>query len=121
MLNGSCKYCGQVQNVEAESQEEADKKATELCGCDEAIKAKQHDLLIKRINELCFASKEDTGFAPIDEDTYKLICILADKVIDEDIEGVRLDLYDRTVKISKSSKGVVKYKQSKLVEVGVNG
>lgn len=37
---GVCKYCGQIQNVTAESQEEADKLATNRCYCQGATKAK---------------------------------------------------------------------------------
>lgn len=121
MMKGECKFCGQMQNVEAENQEDADAKATELCGCDLANKQKQHDEVIKKINDMCFAPKADTGFQPVAEDTYKLICILADKVIDQDIEAVKLELSDRTVKINVNAKGVVKFRQRRIIEIGIDG
>ena len=121
MIQGECKYCGQLQNIDAETKEEADQKATEMCECDQAAKEKQHKVVIQRIDQICHASSQDTGFTPIDDDTYKLVCILADKIIDEELEFVKIELSDRILSISKTTKGVVKFRQKKTVEVGIDG
>lgn len=121
MMTGICKYCGQAQNVEASTKEEANKKATETCNCDRAIIEKNYMEFCNAISDLVFAQKEDTGFTPLSNDDYKMICVMADKLIRHEIQGMTIKLSDRILKLSLDKDGNAKFRQSKTVEVGVNG
>ena len=121
MMNGVCRYCGQMQNVEAETQEDADNKATEMCDCPQAIKDRSLDSFCEKVATIVFDTAEETGFEPLSNEQYKLICVLADKIFQKEINGVTVKLDDRTLKLSKDKDGYVKFRQTKTLEVGTDG
>lgn len=118
MLNGACKYCGQVQSVDAKDQAMADKMATENCNCPDAIRGRRKDRLIEQIADIAEADYEDTGFYPMSDDIYKLVCILAEKCVDGELRSIKLTIEDRTITIKSSSKGDVSFNQTRTIEVG---
>lgn len=121
MITGVCAYCGQAQNVEAQNQEEANQKATEMCSCDKSVSSRYIIEFGKKVNEIITAPERTTGFSPLNEDYYKLIMVMADQVNTGFIDAVSFKLDDRTIKITPRNEGGLKFKQSKTVECNVDG
>jgi len=62
VMNGVCKYCGQIISVSADTQDVADKLATEMCNCELAKIAARTTRNIgeaKRLTEELFPASED--------------------------------------------------------------
>lgn len=121
MLTGECRYCGQTQNVEAESKDDADRKATELCGCSQAIEERNYLKFCEKIGNLVTAPREETGFTPLQDNEYKLICVMADQMVRGPVTGAVIKLPDRKLTLSINDKNEPKFKQTKTVECGIDG
>lgn len=81
---GSCKYCGQILKNDArfESQDDADRWATENCGCSGArIERKRREQIENaqaRVEELFRTRCDEYGLRPVEDE--KVIHILYDLV-----------------------------------------
>ena len=105
-MEGSCKYCGQIINVEAETQTEADEKATMECGCGAAKLAQKRSRNISEAKELIlslFPESEDE--APTIVSLHRMV----DEIGSGRYSGVSVQLDGcTTCKISRTVKGNIK-------------
>ena len=105
-MEGSCKYCGQIINVEAETQTEADEKATMECGCGAAKLAQKRNRNISEAKELILSL-----FPDADEDAPVIVSLhrMVDEIGSGRYSGVSVQLDGcTTCKISRTVKGNIK-------------
>lgn len=94
MVEGMCRYCGQVQVVKASEPLEgnaADEWITRHCKCEDAAKARIAEVMEERIEALlndCRAA----GFAPESAKTVEIVARIAYSVLNEAIDKVTLTL-----------------------------
>lgn len=94
MVEGVCRYCGQVQVVKASEPLEgnaADEWITRHCKCDEAAKARIAEAMEERIEALLNACRV-AGFEPESAETVEIVAQIAHSVLDEVIDKVTLTL-----------------------------
>lgn len=84
MNYGTCRYCGQVVNLEydEQTQEAADFAASEQCSCDEAKRErgvrKRIDAAKDRIRKIFGADAEKYGFQPVTVESLQMLDSLAE-------------------------------------------
>lgn len=99
---GRCKYCGVERSVIAENQEDADLQVEKACDCSGADKAEKKKLLHKTLDELAGSKAADLGFTSLDPDTYQIVKMLGDKVVDEIITKVNLKIAGTVIVITNT-------------------
>lgn len=90
MLEGTCKYCGQSQLVEAETESEANNKATSICKCEEGQASRRIETAKSHV---------ETKFEEFSKETIELIQSIVAGVNYGVIDSATLKL-SRTVKVS---------------------
>lgn len=100
---GVCKYCGQIQNVTAESQEEADKLATNRCYCQGATKAKKREAMLRNAKVISLNG---------DENLAALMIAAGDMILEEEIRGITIFAGNVRYKISANSDGYIKFQRT---------
>ena len=95
---GTCKYCGAVQPIMAESQEAADEQISAKCDCGSASTAQKKAKLMERINYIA-AGKYNPAFAELTEDQTKILRQGGNDVMAGICTGVTFEFYDSKVKI----------------------
>lgn len=118
MFIGSCKYCGQVVEVNhvCDSQEEANELATKNCSCDAAKKARHIEESVisakAKLEELCGSESRFYGFSELSDETIaaleNIIELIGSGIIGDTSCKVGLG----TVKISMNIAGDIKIKRS---------
>ncbi len=105
---GTCKHCGWVQPVMAESQEAADGIIEKKCSCGGYERG-------SRLLQLNAALRDTVGeecgvydLQPLEEDIVTFLYTAGALVVDNRIQKMPVDVDGATVKISVSPKGVVK-------------
>lgn len=84
MNYGTCRYCGQVVNLDydEQTQESADFAASEQCSCDEAKRErgvrKRIDAAKDRIRKIFGADAEKYGFQPVSVASLQMLDALAE-------------------------------------------
>lgn len=84
MNYGTCRYCGQVVNLDydEQTQEAADFAASEQCSCDEAKREcgvrKRIDAAKDRIRKIFGADAEKYGFQPVSAESLQMLDALAE-------------------------------------------
>lgn len=107
-FEGTCRFCGQIQPVMAESPEEADSIVTDRCNCDGAIFEKRKACLKENIAEVAGAGCEKYGFNPLDVEITNLLYAAGVMVMLDKMQQISVSADGTAVKISVNTKGQVK-------------
>lgn len=94
MVEGVCRYCGQVQVVKASEPLEgnaADEWITRHCKCEDAAKARTAEAMEERIEAL-LNDCQSMGFKPENAETVEIVTQIAHSVLAEVIGNVALTL-----------------------------
>ena len=119
-MEGICKGCGQIQEVSASTQKEADIKATLACNCGEAEKLRKRQQLMNDIDLLCGPFSADRGFEPIEQETIDRIKEAADLVFKNKFEKATFSVAGTVVTIKRDSKKVTASRKMTIVAEGVS-
>ena len=105
-MEGSCKYCGQIINVEADTQTEADKRATMECSCTAAKLAQKRNRKISEAKEFILGLfPESDSEAPTIVSLHRMV----DEIDSGRYSGASVQLDGCTsCKISRTTKGNIK-------------
>lgn len=103
---GYCPYCGQMQMVEAATDEEANYKAVQNCNCDGSKKARSAGQCRENIREICGAGANDYQMDVLDEEVIEVLQELGGFAVYDNIESAVIRLADSTVTIKQTKDGV---------------
>ena len=103
---GICPYCGQMQMVEAVTDEEANYKAVQNCNCDGSKKARSAGQCRDNIREICGTVANDYQMDVLDEEVIDALQELGNLVTYDNIESAVIRLADSTVTIKQTKEGV---------------
>lgn len=112
---GTCRYCGQVHAVVAETAEEADRLAIDSCNCEAAIRHQRRKQAVEKITLLKELPEEQTGFRPVSEELCMLLRILGERMADGQIDNVSLTAEGRRIGM-KTKADTIKISQQKTVK-----
>ena len=112
MMTGFCRVCGTGQTIAAETQEEADQKATETCNCAEGKAERLRLEFRKQIRESA-AEHKAKEITPLDDETLRIVLELADLVI-----AGRLKWEEQEIEIKRTASGL-RFSRKKRLEVTV--
>lgn len=101
---GTCMFCGQTRLVEAETQKEADRLASENCTCDNKLKKVRQ--CVDNIEQLCGESAKDWGMDVVVDDVIKSIKTAGELCVLGYIETATFRLPDSTIAIRQIKEGV---------------
>lgn len=107
-FEGTCRFCGQIQPVMAESFEAADLIVTDRCNCDGAALEKRKACLRENIVEVAGSGCEKYGFNPLDIEIIDLIYAAGVMVMNDEVQQISICADGTVVKISINTKGQVK-------------
>ena len=122
VMFGACRFCGQTQQVRAETQEEADARATLLCRCHGALQAKHVTEIIRdakdKADDLLGEIGEADGFVPVeDENVRALIDAAIERAAYGDLREAAFQITGHgAVKIKRTDKGGVKIERSRTLK-----
>ncbi len=120
MMNGSCPYCGQVIAVKAMDQRDADLKAADKCGCDEAKRAQRFKEAAAYLQQI--SSGEDCrelGFMELNEKQIQLANLALETVCKYNVSSVQINLEDSALKITAKAEGKIAVIRTKKVQMRV--
>lgn len=103
---GFCLYCGQMQMVEAATDEEANYKAVQNCNCDGSKKARSAGLCRDNIREICGTGAGDYQMEVISEEIVDILQELGNLTVYDNIQSAVIKLADSTVTIRQTQGGV---------------
>ena len=103
---GFCPYCGQMQMVEAVTDEEANYKAIQNCNCDGSKKARSAGQCRDNIREICGTGANDDQMDVLDEEVIDALQELGNLITYDNIESAVIRLADSTVTIKQTKEGV---------------
>lgn len=106
-MQGVCRGCGQLQEVTAKTQKEADRKATEMCNCGEAEKVRKHADLMNVIEQICGDAGKEKGLDPVEPETIQRIKEAATLVFKNKFEKASFSVEGSLITIKKSKDHVV--------------
>lgn len=112
VLTGSCIYCGQIRQIEGQegmSEEERNRKATELCDCKEAKTAQEK--AEKNIHQM---------FGEDFPETEEILLAAVKYIESGDIDSITIDTGMRVKgKVSMTSKGNIKVERTKTLKTSL--
>lgn len=117
-MDGVCRFCGQVQTVQASSQEEANEIATLSCNCDEAEAYRRREDLKMLINSTCQDLPEDCGFANMSVGQVKALQNLGSMIADGFIMKATVDIADSRCMINRKKDGSFTFRRNKVLCLG---
>ena len=94
---GVCRYCGSTINIMANSQEEADRLATESCKCEASELDRKRDCLMQNIEDIC----ENFGIRAMDREEIDAVLLIGDQMFKADINSIRVDFGHSSIRIWK--------------------
>ena len=115
---GICKFCGQVQTVQAGSQEEANRAATLNCNCDDAEAYRRREDLMTLINSTCQDLPEDCGFVNMSVGQIKALRDLGSMVADGFVMKATVDIADSRCMINRKKDGSFTFRRNKVLCLG---
>jgi hypothetical protein len=115
---GVCRFCGQVQTVQASSQEEANEIATLSCNCDEAEAYRRREELMTLIDSTCQDLPEDCGFVNMSVGQIKALRALGSMVADGFIMKATIDIADSRCMINRKKDGSFTFRRNKVLCLG---
>lgn len=89
---GKCAYCGNMQEVFTESQQEADRIVTESCKCDRAMTEDKKKALKVSLENLLGEESIEDGFTPVDETSRKHIESIGNLIIEGAMQSATFKL-----------------------------
>lgn len=118
VLTGSCIYCGQIRQIEGQegmSEEERNRKATELCDCKEAKtaqeKAETRTKAEKNIHQM---------FGEDFPETEEILLAAVKYIESGEIDSITIDTGMRVKgKVSMTSKGNIKVERTKTLKTSL--
>lgn len=122
VMMGACRFCGQTLSVHAETQEEADARATLHCRCPGALQAKRVTEIIRdakdKADDLLGEIGEADGFVPVeDENVRALIDAAIERAAYGDLREAAFQITGHgAVKIKRTDKGGVKIERSRTLK-----
>lgn len=119
-IEGICQGCGQIVSVEAETQEEADNKATRNCNCDRAKQVQSYDRLMEQIDEFCADGCEELGFSPLPDKTIFSIKTTATQILENNIDKSTFQVEGTTISIVRREKNVIVSRKKTLKVEGAS-
>ena len=106
VVRGVCSYCGQTQMVEADSDEEANRIATENCRCDAGKKARNARQCADNIEQICGSNAKEYGMEAVITDIIEALQGLGSLCVYGYIEAASIRLPDSTIAIKQTKDGV---------------
>lgn len=119
MMEGICKYCGQISAVNAETKEEADAIATKQCNCDEGNTGRNRMMLRERVRAVLFAAENESGMPRMSDESFELCQDLADRVLCGELGEVKLTIQGTGIKIKRTKHGVSFSREQKKTQEAV--
>lgn len=122
IMMGVCRFCGQVQQVRAETQEEADAKAALYCKCDGAAQTRRVMETIRdardKAEDLLGEGGALDGFVPVtDEGVRALIDAAIERAAFGEIREAAFQIIGHgAVKITRTKSGGVKIERSRTLK-----
>lgn len=117
MITGFCAVCGTGQTMQAETQEEADRKATETCNCPEGKLERIRQDFRRKIRDSASEYKEKE-ITPLDDETVRIVLELADLVIAGRLNVASITWEEQEIEIKRTSSGL-KFSRKKRLEVTI--
>lgn len=96
---GVCRYCGSIINIMANSQEEADRLATESCKCEASELDRKRDCLMKNM----------------EREEIDAVLLIGDQMFKADINSVQIGFDHSSIRIWKTG-DKIKVKRTAKVE-----
>ena len=103
-MTGACLFCGQTRIVEAESQREADRLASELCTCDNSLKKARQ--LWDNIDQLCGETARSYGMDIVAEEVKEELKQIGTLCIHGLVEAATIRISDSSITIKQVKDGV---------------
>lgn len=117
MMTGFCTACGTGQTVYAETQEEADRKATTTCKCTEGKPERIRRKFRREIRDSAAQHKEKE-ITPLDDETIRIVLELADLVIAGRLNVASVTWEEQEIEIKRTSSGL-RFSRKKRLEVSI--
>lgn len=120
MMNGSCPYCGQVIAVKAMDQRDADLKAADKCGCDEAKRAQRFTEANTYLQHITSGEEcREAGFMELSDKQAQLANLALETVCKDNVASVQINLEDSTLKVAAKAEGKIGVIRTKKVQMRV--
>lgn len=100
VMQGVCEYCGQVQNVRALDQTEADQIASDNCNCPESKLVQKKKRVFEDIEEI---SQGNAYAPPLGYKTVELLKLAAEEVIKTGLSSATFKVGQSTINIKETS------------------
>lgn len=107
-FEGVCRFCGQIQTVEAADQHQADNIATYQCTCPDGSRARRIYKLEENIDAICGQGAEEYGLEPVDKDVQMVLNEIGGLAMADRLQSASININDTVVKIIVNTKGAVK-------------
>lgn len=108
IYEGVCMYCGTVEPVMADSQEEANYIVSKKCTCPGALLEERQEQLTQNLQLTIGPECEEAGLEAFDADIVDTIAILAKFVLQDRLQQISVACGKTTLKIAINTKGQVK-------------
>lgn len=105
-MEGYCPFCGQMQMVEATTEEEANSKAAENCNRDGSKKARSAKQCKDNIQEICGPNANEYQMDVLDEEVIEIIKDLGSMCVYDNIEAASIRMPDSVVALKQTKDGV---------------
>ena len=109
---GACQYCGSMINIMANSQEEADRLATESCKCEASELDRKRDCLMKNIEDIC---KNSQSMRAMERKEIDAVLLIGDQALRAGINSVQIGFDHSSIRIWKAG-DKIKVKRTAKVE-----
>ena len=109
---GICRYCGSMINIMANSQEEADRLATESCKCEASELDRKRDCLMGNIEDICENSQ---SMRAMEREEIDAVLLIGDQMFKADINSVQIGFDHSSIRIWKAG-DKIKTKRTAKVE-----
>ena len=111
-FEGICKFCGSVQPIMADSQEEANELVSKGCTCTGAEREEKKEKLRQAIDDVTGEGSTVYGMRPMSEQVVDLLQQAGLMVMDGKISKVAVSIEGVNITINLSSKGQTKVKRT---------
>lgn len=113
-MTGTCLFCGQTRMVEAKTQEEANRIASENCTCDNKLKSSRQ--CSENIDKICGETAKEFGMDVVVEDLIDEIKAIGKLCVYGYVESASFRIADSTIVIKKT-KDIVAVSRKKVSSV----
>lgn len=117
LMEGTCKVCGQIKMVNAESGLDADYRATMECGCDEGRVRRAELRVGEKVRSVCGEASEMRGFTKLGDAATALIMDTAMSVMRDEILQAQIKVFDSVLTMTRKTNGLG-IQRTKKIEIG---